>query len=72
MKVRCGHCKSDFRDATRAAAHVQRHPKKVPSASPGRSIWQVRWDHKTGLIAEVVGGPKWGYELSVGTGQKPG
>ncbi len=62
MKVRCGHCKSDFRDASRAAKHVTKHPPKVRPSSPGKPIFRVRWNTRTGLIDELLEGPKWGYE----------
>lgn len=58
MRTRCGHCKSDFANPTKAAAHVVVHEPIVRTPSKGRSIWTVRYT-RTGEIAEVLSGPGW-------------
>ncbi len=62
MTIRCGHCKSDFRDMPRAVKHVHTHEPKVRPPSKGKPIFRVRWEPRTGLIAEVLEAPSWGYE----------
>lgn len=57
MKVRCGHCKADFRDASAAAKHVLSHEKKKAGVTSDKALFLVRWDRKTGLIEELVSSP---------------
>lgn len=57
MKVRCGHCKTDLRDASAAAQHVLSHEPKRLGATSDKALFLVRWDRKTGLIEELLSSP---------------